>query len=107
MSVHGRQGLVVDDMLLPLRRGGVPGVLVPDDQVAGPGRAEQVGFAVPVKIRDGNGAGLADVGVDLVPLPSAAVTGAADVFKPVETVAEAPARRGDVEVAVAVEVGQG
>ena len=64
------------------------------------GGAEQIDFAVAVDVGGVDGAGLGDVVLDDMfdPLP-------VPVFVPDELVAFAPVGSGDIEIAVAVEVG--
>src|SRR5207237_879926 len=86
----------------------VAGVLDPDEAALGsPAGGDHVEVAVAVEIADGDGARLTDFVLDQVPLPLAAVAWAADVLEPLKAIAAIPARGSDVQIAVAVKVGQG
>src|SRR5262245_39532788 len=105
MAVCRPRRLVIDDMLLPLLTR-LARVLVPGDEVAGTGGAEQVRLAVAVEVADADGPCLANLLVNDEPLPGLALQRLAGVAEPGDVLAD-PARGGNVEMAVTVEVGEG
>ena len=84
----------------------VAGVGEPEHSIPGAGGPQQVGATVAVEVGEDHRPGLLGFASDLVSDPLGSPAGAADVFVPVKSLAEAPTRGGDVEIAIAIDVGE-